>query len=534
MSSQLDTSQQSPRDELRHDIVSLYQLGLSDDGAIVDVTGEAFDPLVYSSFKYGDLHAATRYAKRLARRIVSDYGDAIDESYVSSSAYKQVPTAAAVITDLALAEFSILGHEPAGLVRIDRGVVLTTDYAAMSIEERQAAMSSNGLEINSATATAIRDRDVIVIDDVRITGSHERAIAHQLGTVGVRRAIFGYVAVMDEETALNNPRLEDAINSAKIKQVTDLRQAIDTGNFRLNARTCKFILNSDPEMVTHLFGSIPLEAARSIVTAMIADGYHAKPEFADTFDAIQRVTSMRSKTLRDNPMVLEEVVKIMRREGDHPAKRRFATLNLAERVRGAVDAYAEKRHAALQAERLQYETVATTSYERYNAKINDFVKQVEQAAHMVKIKFDSHGLIDRTWLAPTAQKHVYLAVSLRREMEEELFTARAMLMRLPENPSHGIDYTDVFHYEKFLDPKDVDSAAEVVRDASKLKFPKVFSRGTIDLSDDADNVDAFTPGIALLWSVFPDFAWTRSGGITKTNSTYFQYENGKPVRCLDA
>lgn len=508
-------------------ITTLYSLGKGEDGSVIDVTGEYFDLEGYSSFKYGKDSEAFRYGRLLARRMVDEFGDELDDAFVASSAYKQVPTAAAIITEHVLTELALVGLQPAGLFRVDRGRVLAADYASMTVEDRERAMKENQLEIGGATSEQITGRDVIIIDDIRITGSHEHALACQLGKVGVRRALFGYVAVMDQATAMGNPELENQINSSKIKHVGDILPFIESDDFRLNARTCKFILGSNFEDLDTFFSEMPLRSARSILGAMIADGYHKNEKFADAFMYITGIVGARQledgkKRIYNGKHVGASMPKDARVVSTRTARVSASAEGITRFVTNLTRSRASHSEVGLAAHNNE-------SMSRYIQAIQKFISYMNEEAPRVKEKNDGMGYYDNTWLIPSAQDpDSHVAVSIRREIAGEPYSYRAMWLKVPRDPAEGLRYAILADIKEVLDETDL-SVGLARAQAAVVNTPDQNDQLTYDFASRTDDGRYFTPFIGMVWGVFADRHWVNQFVPERTRCVYYRMDTRERI-----
>ncbi len=264
--------------------MSVYELGYRDE-RIVDVHGKQFDPEQYSRFKYGDGEAAQHYAVSLADELLERYGDDIGDMYIAGSASKHVPTAAQAISNALIGELSLRGHAPTGAFRIDRAVVREGDYSALSDSERELLAHNNGLTVPPETLREMADCPVMIIDDIKVTGSHEAALRQVLGSAGLKSVLFSYIASVEPEVAATRPQIEYDVNHAFVKELQDVTELAEEPLFVLNARTCKYILQSDSEAITCMVERMPLSRSMQMLSAMTADGYHLLPTYKESFTA---------------------------------------------------------------------------------------------------------------------------------------------------------------------------------------------------------------------------------------------------------
>jgi hypothetical protein len=268
--------------------VSLFTIVGEEDGKILTTGGGEFDVQTYSRFKYSDRDAAGRYGQMLTGTILGC--DAFraaqhhpDRVIVTASAYKQLPTAAQAVADSAIEALHGFGY-PVRPGRIHRDTLTEGDYGNMSADERTYWMSRNGLWVDEAE---FEGREVIVIDDVSISGAHGRSIVKMFESIDIASLTLVHVLKLHPELAARDPKIEDRMNHAVIKNLWDLRQLIrDCSGFTPNARTVKFILSQPPPQIATFMDSLPHALVSMIYEGVQADGYDRMRSYHEAADCI--------------------------------------------------------------------------------------------------------------------------------------------------------------------------------------------------------------------------------------------------------
>ncbi len=208
-------------------------------------TGRPFDAQTYSRMKHGDLDAVETLAADLAEALLAQCPDLAEHPRepVFPVAYKAVPPgcwhlARAVLTRVD-AERRARGLAPGRIVKVHKDAVTHTDYAASTDEERRAELARIGF----ALTEPIDGANVVVVDDVRVTGQAESTILAALAGAGAARLVTAYVAVCDARLAAS-PQVEAALNHAEVTGVLDLLPAVRAGRFGLTIRFLKRALAS--------------------------------------------------------------------------------------------------------------------------------------------------------------------------------------------------------------------------------------------------------------------------------------------------
>lgn len=87
----------------------------------------------------------------------------------------------------------------------------------MNNAERLQRMNSRKISIDAKSKNLVKNKVIIVIDDVYVTGSHEKTIKLLLNATEAKSTVYCYFLKFSEKLATNEPEAEDFFNHAKIK-----------------------------------------------------------------------------------------------------------------------------------------------------------------------------------------------------------------------------------------------------------------------------------------------------------------------------
>lgn len=140
----------------------------------------------------------------------------------------------------------------------------------------------------------LRNKKLIVIDDIRVTGSHEESVLnliakHQPESVCKMYILIlmpstfshflwytSHVALFEPTKGLEKPQHEATLNSAIVKNLTDLDNLIKGmgENYIPNARVCKFLLSQqDHTALKQFLKRQSHHLLRTLFEYMEGDGY---------------------------------------------------------------------------------------------------------------------------------------------------------------------------------------------------------------------------------------------------------------------
>jgi phosphoribosyl transferase-like protein len=228
---------------------ALYSLGGPSPGA----TGTCplpFSPARYSRYKYGSVTAAETFARALGAAFCEHRPELAlaPRLLMASSPYGHVPSAATTLArrlqPLLNAARTRNGLAPAPLLQVDRISASAGDYGTLSAQARDLHMAANALSFRRFGPEQVRDAHLLVVDDVRVTGAHQRCLMRASERLPLAARTFLYVAAFTGQvTGCFDPAQEDALNHAAVKTLDDLAGIVEAGDFAWNVRVCKFVLN---------------------------------------------------------------------------------------------------------------------------------------------------------------------------------------------------------------------------------------------------------------------------------------------------
>lgn len=214
---------------------------------ITDSSTYGFSPEEYSKFKYGSKNIAKKFGYILAERFIAQYGPALKNKQlvVIPSAFSHIKTASHVMETFFVDKLNFhlfkTDQPPVEQAKIYRTVTYREDYGEMSAEERYNLIKGDKFHIDK---TFLENKVLIFIDDIKITGTHERIIINMLNGFDITNDCYMlYFAELKDPDI--NPKIENYLNQHFVKNLHDLEIVIKEETFEFNTRVVKFILNSE-------------------------------------------------------------------------------------------------------------------------------------------------------------------------------------------------------------------------------------------------------------------------------------------------
>ena len=264
---------------------AVYSLG-GPGPAAAQACSPPFNPVRYSRYKYGSIAAADVFARALGEAFGHRYPEVVctPRLLMTSSPYTYVPTAATTLARRLQPVLNAVragrGLPPVPLVQVDRVSPGAGDYGTLSAPDRDRRMAARTLSFRRFRADQIRDAHLLVIDDVRVTGAHQRSLTRASDQLPLAARTFLYIASFWRPAADGiDPTQEDALNHAAVKTLDDLAGIVAADDFAWNVRVCKFVLSpAHHDGLAQFLRRMPYWFVRDLDRNARRDGYaHLSP-----------------------------------------------------------------------------------------------------------------------------------------------------------------------------------------------------------------------------------------------------------------
>jgi hypothetical protein len=272
---------------------ALYSLG---GPALPAGTGTPpFSAARYSRYKYGSVTAAGCFARALGTAFAERCPELVraPRLLMTSSPYTCVPTAAMALARVLAPALNAVraGHglPPAPLLRVDRMSASAGDYGVLSAHARDRLMAANTLSFGRFRPGLVRDAHLIVVDDVRVTGAHQRCLMRASEGLPLSARTFLYVVSFRGLAGGSfDPAQEDALNHAAIRTLDDLAGLVEDDDFTWNVRVCKFVLSpANRDGLPRFLGRMPDWFVLDLYRNSCQDGYATMGHYASSHEVVR-------------------------------------------------------------------------------------------------------------------------------------------------------------------------------------------------------------------------------------------------------
>jgi hypothetical protein len=249
-----------------------------------------FDPNAYSRFKFGDDQVAKEFGRDLANGFITNYlqhNFIHQQIVVISSPYSFIPTATFAMKNYFIHQLNRWLVEHGGLVvqeaKVHRTITYKEDYGALSAEERMNLIGNDSFHVDKHF---LEHKTLLFLDDIRITGSHERMILKMVDAYEMKNDIhllyFAELANVDI-----HPNVENVLNYHQVKSVFDLEPIIKSGAFCFNTRIVKYILNTEFNSFSIFILNQTEDFVNMLYNLALGNGYHTIEAYAKNLNYIK-------------------------------------------------------------------------------------------------------------------------------------------------------------------------------------------------------------------------------------------------------
>jgi hypothetical protein len=258
----------------------------------------SFDAGAYSRFKFGDGLVSEKFGIDLARGFIETQ---LKENPISkqlviiSSPFCFIPTATFAMKNHFVFELNRwLADNNLPVVqeaKVHRTITYKEDYGELNAEERINLIGNDSFHID---AGFLEDKVLVFLDDIKITGSHERMITRMLEEYQLKNDIYLlYFAELTNKEI--HPNIENYLNYFAVKSIFDLKSIINTEHFVINTRLVKYILNSEKTVFNLFIEDQTSNFIDLLYNMAIGNSYHTIEAYSENLEIIKKLSMYSTK-----------------------------------------------------------------------------------------------------------------------------------------------------------------------------------------------------------------------------------------------
>lgn len=243
-----------------------------------------FNPQVYSRLKFGSNQAAKVMGRILAESFYKAHTDRLltEQFVVIPSPYNYVKNAATVLSEHFVDHLNYLvalggGHALEWDI-VHRKVSYINDYGFLSKEDRKALIDGDTFSINK---DFWGKKNLIFIDDVNITGTHEDKLIEILDSENVENDTFFLYFAKYWGTEANT---EAALNFSWVDSVPTFVQMIKSEpDAKCLVRPIKYLMSQSEVTFKVALSQLPISYVEQLFFGCIAEGYDKIEKYEANF-----------------------------------------------------------------------------------------------------------------------------------------------------------------------------------------------------------------------------------------------------------
>ncbi|MEO7767472.1 MAG: phosphoribosyltransferase family protein [Ferruginibacter sp.] len=258
-----------------------------------------FCPVEYSRFKFGDASVAQKFGTALADHFIKQYlqyHPVAGQLVVISSPYSFIPTATFAMKNyfvftinrwLAEHHFNVVQE-----TKVHRTITYKEDYGELNAEQRMNLIGNDSFHIDK---DFLLGKTLLFLDDIKITGSHERMINKMLTAYGLLNDThLLYFAELENKSI--HPNIENQLNYSFVKSIFDLDGIIKNERFCINTRIVKYILNADTASFKIFIQNHNTDFINLLYNSALGNGYHTIEAYQANLNILKMHIELISQT----------------------------------------------------------------------------------------------------------------------------------------------------------------------------------------------------------------------------------------------
>lgn len=245
----------------------------------------------YSRFKFGDDAVAAAFGTALAEGFIRDhlrYATLDKQLVVVSSPYAFIPTATFAMKNHFVFRLNRwlaeMGYPIVQEAKVHRTITYKEDYGELNASQRLNLIGNDAFHIDKSF---LDGKTVIFLDDIRITGSHEKMILRMVDEYELKNDLYLlYFAELANPSI--HPNIENYLNYHYVKSIFDLEKIIQGDSFMINTRIVKYILNYDYDSFCIFLQNQSDNFVNLLYNMALGNGYHTIDAYARNLGFIKR------------------------------------------------------------------------------------------------------------------------------------------------------------------------------------------------------------------------------------------------------
>lgn len=243
----------------------------------------------YSRFKFGDEGVARSFGYDLAEGFIREHlvNRPAQQLVVVSSPYSFIPTATFAMKNhfvFCLNRWLAGNNWPVVQeTKVHRTITYKEDYGELNAEERLRLIGNDSFHIDRHF---LEGKVVLFLDDIKITGSHERMIMNMVQAYELKNELLLlYFAELVNDAI--HPNVENELNYHFVKSIFEVEKIVQSGQFFINTRVVKYILNYEFQAFSVFLRNQSGGFVHQLYDMALGNSYHTIDAYRRNLDFIK-------------------------------------------------------------------------------------------------------------------------------------------------------------------------------------------------------------------------------------------------------
>jgi hypothetical protein len=133
-----------------------------------------------------------------------------------------------------------------------------------------------------------RGRSIIFVNDINVTGTHQRYMEKAFAKVDSPQICWLYVLTINREIAAAEPEVEYAINHSRLASFEEFAALLATQNLEYTSRCITRLLSYELSQLEKLFQMLGSDRKQAILELALAEGRFSGDYFREKIDLLKR------------------------------------------------------------------------------------------------------------------------------------------------------------------------------------------------------------------------------------------------------
>lgn len=253
-----------------------------------------FSPTDYSNLKFGCDLVAQRFGEQLADTLFHQFkGELLSRPcVVIPSPYNHVMNAASNMSRFMVDRLNLLivtsGGMPLTESTVHRRMTYVNDYGFLDAATREKLLSNDEYFVNQQFLTG---KMLICVDDIRITGTHERKMAKCLTASGLNTSdvVYAYYGMLTGNRC--QPDVEARLNLHSVNTPEAFAELTAASTTSVLVRPIKRALALHPNDFHMFVSKLPRQKVHTLFYGAIAEGYYKLPAYQPNFTTLRQTVA---------------------------------------------------------------------------------------------------------------------------------------------------------------------------------------------------------------------------------------------------